>query len=144
MKTDFTKTYEQAIAQTQAQFEKFLPQAQKSFEDMAVEGKANMDAFVKAGEIAQAGAKKFTDELTKLQQAMIEQNVANAKALMGTKNVQEALELESGYVRKSFDTWVADSNKVAELSMKIATDVVEPIQARATAAAETVKKSVAA
>ena len=143
MNTDFTKSYEQAMKQTQAQFEKFLPQFQKSFEDMAVEGKANMDAFVKAGEIAQAGTKSLTDEMTKLQKTAMEQTVANAKALMGIKNVQEAIELESGYVRKSFDNWVADSNKVAELSMKIATDVAKPIQARATAAAETVNKTVA-
>lgn len=142
MTNDFTKTYEQAVAQTQAHFAKFMPQASKSFEDLAAQGKANMEALVKAGELAQAGAKTLGDELTSLNKAAVEANVANVKALMAVKDVQEAIELQSGQVREGFDKWLAESNKVAELSLKIATDVAEPIQARANVAAEEVQVAV--
>lgn len=139
MNTDFTKAYGQALAQTQEHFAKFMPQASKSFEDLAAQGKANIDALVKSGELAQAGAKTLGDELTKLNKAAIEANVANIKALMAVKNVQEAVELQSGQVREGFDTWLAESNKVAELSLKIATDVAEPLKVRAEAAAKDVQ-----
>jgi hypothetical protein len=49
------------------------------------------------------------------------------KAALGAKSLNEALNLQSSFARRSYDGLLARSTKVGELATKVAQDAVEPI-----------------
>lgn len=126
-----TKGYEQVIAMTKEQVEKFVPTAVKGFDDLAAIGKGNVDAAIKAGQIAAKGFEALGKEVTACNKKAFETGVANTKALLGAKTFQEAIELQTGFVRGSFDEFVANGTKFSELSIKLAQETVEPLTAQA-------------
>ncbi|MDJ0948898.1 MAG: phasin family protein [Alphaproteobacteria bacterium] len=137
----FTKGYDQMFVATKEQVEKFLPNAVKGLDEMSKFGKENMDAAVKASTIAAKGFEAIGKEVTEYNKKAFEASVANAKALMGVKTVQEALELQTGFARSSFDDFVSKGTKISELSVKVAQDAVEPVNARFAEAVEKLVKS---
>jgi phasin family protein len=62
----------------------------------------------------------------------LEGNVAATKAILGAKNLREVVDLQSAYTRKSFDQALAESAKLTEMSVKVANEAMQPIQARVT------------
>ena len=103
----------------------------KGMEELVAVGKGNLEAVVQANTAAVAGAKRFNTEVAAYLKAAYEANLAAAKALAGAKTVQEAVELQNGHVRASFDTAVAKGTELSEVAMAVANDVAEPLQARA-------------
>jgi phasin family protein len=67
-----------------------------------------------------------------------------AKAFMGVRSLREAVDLQSEVSRTQFDRLMADSAKLTELSLKVANEAFQPIQARFNVAFEQVLKPVAA
>ena len=129
----FGQGYEQFVAVTQEQVEKFLPGAGKGLDEFTKLGKDNMDAAIEAGTIAAKGFEAIGKEVTDFNKMLFEAGVANAQAMMGIKTVQEAMELQTGFARNSFDEFVAKGTKISEMSVKVAQDVAEPVNARFTA-----------
>jgi phasin family protein len=83
-------------------------------------------------------------EFMSIAQSAVEANVATAKALFGAKTVREVIELQTEFSRSRFDSLVAESAKLTELSMALANDTIEPIQLRLNATVEKLMKPVAA
>lgn len=135
------KGYDQFVNMTREQFEKFVPNATKGFDELATFGKGNVDAAVKAGTIAAKGWEIIGKEVADYNKRALEQGMANAKALMGVKTVQEAVELQTGFARISFDEFVAEGTKLSEMGLKVAREASEPINARVNAAVETFTKA---
>ena len=140
----FNQGYEQFFATTKEQVEKFLPGAVQGLDEFTKLGKDNMDAAIEAGTIAAKGFEAISQEVTDYNKRIFEAGVANAKALMGVKTVQEAMELQTGFARNSFDEFVSKGTKISELSVKVAQDVAEPVNARFTATVEKLTKQNAA
>lgn len=139
-----TKGIEQVMSATKEQVEKFAPNAAKGFDDASRIGKGNVDAAVKAGTIAAKGFETIGKELTDFNKMVFETSMANTKALFGAKTVQEAIELQTGFAREGFETFVAQGTKISELSVKVAQDVAEPLSTQATAAAQEFVKPLSA
>ncbi|MGD9539163.1 MAG: phasin family protein [Alphaproteobacteria bacterium] len=104
--------------------------AQATFAELAGIGRENFDAFVKASTIAAQGYGAITQHWMDFAKSTVEQSVETARAVMSTKNVKDALELQSGFARAAFDRYVDEANKISELSVKTATDALAPIQKR--------------
>jgi len=136
--------YEQAIAATREQVEKFAPGATKGFEELSVFGKQNMEAAVAISTIAAKGFEILGKEIAAYNQKALEAGVANTKTLMGAKTFQEAVELQTGFARQGLDDLVAEGTKLSELSLKVAQDTAGPLNARVNAAVEKFGKPLAA
>lgn len=126
----FNQGYEKFVAASREQLEKVMPEAGKNFDEVAKAGRANMDAWVKANDILVKGFEKIGQEFADFGKTTSEKQMAAAKAIMGVKNVQEAIELQSGFAREAFDKFVAESTKLSEMAVKVANESAEPIQAR--------------
>lgn len=138
-----TKGYDKAVEMTKEQVEKSFPQATEKFNEAADFGKGNMDAVFSAGAIASKGLESLAEEVAALSQNAFDANVSNTKALFSAKTPQEAMELQTTLARTSFDTMVAASTKVSELYVKVANEVMEPLQARTQKLMETYGKAAA-
>lgn len=135
---------EKAVAAAKEQADKIVPQTLKGIDETVAFNKANIDATVKAGTIAATGMIAMIEKVAGWQKAAIEAGLANAEKLSGVKDVQGAVELQSGLVREGYDVAVANATELGEMAKTVANDVSAPLQARVEAAVEIAKKPVAA
>ena len=137
---------EQTFATAKEQFEKFSQRFLGGFGgygDLASVGRENIEAFVKASTIWAKGTEEIGKSVAALTQAQVEASLATTKALLGVTNFKQALEIQNEAAKTSLDKLMAEGNKITELSMKVANEAIEPIQARVTVAVEKILKPAA-
>lgn len=139
-----TKGYEQMVALAREQVGTAMPKAIKAFDEMANFGKGNVDAALKAGKIAANGWETIGREVANFNKTTLETGVANARALFGAKTLKEAIELQTGFARAAYDTFMSEGTKLSEMTIKVAQETAEPISVRVNQAVEKVGKPLAA
>lgn len=138
------QTVEQAVAATKEQVEKASTAALKSYDEYATMNKETVDAYVKASNVFAKGFEDLGKTVFAFAQSQAETNVNAAKALMTAKTINDVVEIQSDLARTQFDAFVAEGTKVSEMSLKVANETVEPIQARFNVVVEKMMKPVAA
>ena len=139
-----TKGYEQALQMTKEQVEKASTAMFKGYDEFSALNKDTIDAYVTSGKIFAKGVESLNREIFSFAQSAMETNVASAKAIFGARNVREMLEVQAEQSRANFDNFVAESTKIAEMSVAVANEAVEPIQARMKVTVEKMLKPIAA
>lgn len=112
------------------------------YSDFASVGKENIEAVVKSGAVMVKGMEILSQEIMAFTKSSIEGNMAVAKAVFGAKSVNEAVDLQTEYARKSFDQAIAEGTKLTEMSIKVTNEAVAPIQARVNLAVDQVSKPI--
>lgn len=135
---------ENAVAVTTAQAEKASAAAFKGYDDAAAIGQQTLDAYVQSTTLFAKGFELFSREVLAFTQSSIENNAAVAQALFNAKSVQEVVDLQTEYSRKSFDSVVEESGKLTEMSMDVASKAMEPIKAQVDQNVEKLFKPLAA
>jgi len=108
----------------------------KGYEDFAAFGKANLEAFVQANKLFTSGIETLSKEVVSLAQSSLESSTAATKAMFAAKTIKDVVELQTDFAKTSFEKLVANSTKIGEMTVKLATDSAAPIGARVTAASE--------
>ncbi len=139
-----TTSYEQTLALAQEQVEKASSSLFQGYDDVTTLGKDNIDAYMQSTTLFAKGVEAMGKELMSFTQSAVDTNVANAKALFGAKTVRELIDLQTDFSRSGFDSLVAESAKFTELSMSLANETIEPLQARLNATVEKMMKPIAA
>lgn len=139
-----TKGYDEAVAATKANVEKASEAAFKGYDDIKGQGKDNLDAVVRANSVLAKGVETLGQEMIGFATASVAAQVAAAQALAGAKTFQVVIELQNTYARASFDQFVAESARLSELTLKVASETAEPLQARVKHTVETLFKPLAA
>lgn len=138
------KGYEQFTKLTNEQLKKTFPAAADKLEQVADFNKGNLEALFAAGQAATKAFETIGQEFAALNQSVLETSLANAKALIACKTVQEAVEVQSEQARAGFEKAVAQGSKLGEIAAKVTGEAIKPINARVNEAAETFAKPVAA
>jgi phasin family protein len=125
--------------------------AKKAFEkgsevmkDIVEFNKANLEAIAESGKIAAKGAQTATQNAVEIGRRNWETTVAHTKELTAVKAPADFVKMQSEFARKQFDATVADFSKATEFYVKLAGDVVAPIQNRYSVVAKQMKDRVAA
>ena len=139
-----TKGYEQALTMTKEQVEKMSENLFKGYDQFSTVGKDSVDAYVKSGTILAKGYEAMGKEVMSFAQDAMEANLAMAKSLMSAKTLREVIDMQTEYSRKSLDQAMAESAKLAELSVKVTNEAFEPIQTQVNQNVERIFKPVAA
>jgi phasin family protein len=113
----------------------------KSTEDFVAFGKGNLEAFTKSGQIWAAGMQDLTKQFAVTAKASFDESVATFKALSTVKSVKEAIDLQSVYGKAVLAKAMAESNKLADASIKLTEQAMAPLTARVTVAVETFGKA---
>jgi phasin family protein len=87
-----------------------------------------IDAFMKFNAALTAGLQEISNHVLASTQNTIELNLATGKAILGIKTPQEMVEIQSGWMRQCFSAAVSGSTKLSEISTKIASQAVTPVQ----------------
>ncbi len=133
--------YEQAVAMTKQQVEKTMALTQ-DYGDITAIGKETVEAAISAGSLMVKGFETLGKEWASFARQSVEGNVAATTAIFGAKTLNEVVDLQNDYARKSFDQFVEESAKLTELSVKVANEALAPIQTRVNLAVEQITKTV--
>ena len=114
------------------------------YEDLTTAGKSNIDAYIAFSTIVANGMESLGKEVMDYAQSSLQANFAVAKGLMAAKTIEEAIDLHTDHTRSSLDSIVDEAAKLTELSVELAHQAMEPIQARVSETAETLFKPLAA
>jgi phasin family protein len=115
----------------------------KGYDDVTAFGKANLDAFIQANQVFAKGIEELSKEVMSLTQVSLENAAAAAKAIFQAKSIKDVVELNADYTKTSFDKFVANSTKLSELGVKVATDALAPVTARVNVAVSKITKPAA-
>jgi phasin family protein len=113
----------------------------KSTEDFVAFGHANLEAFVKSGQIWSAGVQELTKQIATTAKASFDESISTFKAMSTAKSVKEAMDLQSSFAKAALEKAMAESNKLTDASIKLTEQTLAPITARVTVAVETFGKS---
>jgi phasin family protein len=141
------KGYEKAVAMTKENVEAAVKASTslfKNYEEIVSFNKDNLEAFVRAGTIFAKGMQEATKSAFSATQETIEESVAASKAMLGAKSLKEIVDLQTGFVKTSFDKAVAEGGKISETNMKLAEEAFGPINERVTATVSKLMKPIAA
>ena len=113
--------------------------APKGFEEATEFGQKNVEALVKASELAAKAAESINEEITSFAKKSFEDSVTAAKDLASAKSATELLEKQSAFAQSAFEGFVAQANKMNEMFTTTAKEVTAPLNERFEAAGETMK-----
>jgi phasin family protein len=145
MSDKFTKTVPALTAaaeKTQTQVTATVEKTLKTAQEMAAFGKGNLDAFIASGQIWAAGVQDLSKSFMASAKEQMDQAVEAVNAFAAVKSFVDFAELQAAFVRTSLDKAITETNKLTDASTKLATDVLAPLTARVTLAAEAFGRAV--
>jgi phasin family protein len=118
--------------------------AVKNYDQFLGYGKDSVEAYMKAASAAGKGAETLHNEIYTYSKQSIEDSIAAAKALLGSKSAHEAFELQTDFAKTAFDAYVNELTKISELMVSTTKEAFEPLQSRVAAWVEVVQNARAA
>jgi hypothetical protein len=100
----------------------------KNFDDMQKLGKDNMDVAMKSFGAVSKGFQAIAAEVADYSKKSFEQGTAALEKLMGAKSVDKAMEVQSDYIKSSYEGFVAEATKIGELYADIAKESYKPYE----------------
>lgn len=116
--------------------------AAKGYDKLVAFNKENFEAVLAAGNAAAKGVEEINAEVIAYGKEAIEDNIAAAKALLTAKTLRDAVDLQTEWFKSSFDSYVSRTTKLSEMTVKVTQDAFQPVNARLTAAVETLIRPV--
>ena len=98
--------------------------------------KKNLEAVMTSVTAAAKGAETLGASVFAYSKKAMEEQVAAAKILASAKSLQEVVELQTGFAKSAFETYIAEMNKMAETFSASVKDSMTPISERVTAVVE--------
>ena len=97
------------------------------YEELGTLARDHFDATIKSANAATKG----WDELARSTSGILQESVARAmsasKTILGARNLREVTDLHNEVVKDIFDSWIASTGRISEISARVTQDVVTPI-----------------
>ncbi len=147
-----TETVEKTTKEARAKAADFFADIREKASEAAEKGKkfaaeaaefnkANIEAMVEAGKIVAKGAQELGQANLEYAKKNFEELQAAIKEVTAVKNPTDFVKLQGEWMRKGFDTAVAQGSKNTEALVKLANDMFQPISNRFAVAADYFKKA---
>jgi Uncharacterized conserved protein len=98
------------------------------FEDMQKMMKDNMDSAMKSMDVISKGVQAIAVEATDYSKKSAEEATKAFEKIVGAKSVETVLELQSDYLKKSYEGAVSQMTKMGEMYMDLSKDVAKPYE----------------
>jgi phasin family protein len=135
-----TKKVEDFNADAQKTMEDGVQKMTKGIENVSAFGQDNVEAVVASSKIAAKAAETMTAEIAAFSKKTYEESIAAAKELTSCKSASEFFEKQTAFSKASIEDFVAEATKLNEMYTAAAKEVFAPLNARVTAAVETVRE----
>ena len=138
-----TAPFQSLFAEANERGQDTARRSQKVAEELVEITRGNIEALVDAGRIAAEGSRSIAQDVVAKSRESVEQTADAVRSLAEAKSPTEFIQLQSEFVRASFDRAVAESSRLTESLVKLAGEAIQPISNRATDNAERLNDLVA-
>lgn len=104
----------------------------KDFEEFQKTSKFNFDAAVRSFGEMNKGFQAIAAEMTDYSKKAFEDSTRVFEQLAGAKSVEQAVEIQSQYAKKAYDSYMAEMSKIGEMYAGLAKDAYKPVEAAMT------------
>jgi phasin family protein len=113
----------------------------KGYDQFVSFSKDTAEAVIKSANAAGKGLETINSEVFSYTRKSIEDGIVASKAIMASKSVNEAIQLQSEYSNAAFETYVDELAKFGDLALAITRSAATPLQARVSALVELVRSN---
>jgi len=99
----------------------------KAFEDINSVVSSYISAVTKSSAALWQGIEEITRSVSGFSQESLARAASAYTTMASTKSPKEVIETQTDFVKDSFDSAIAGSNKVSEISVRVAQDAMAPI-----------------
>jgi phasin family protein len=139
-----SETLESMVSAGSDAMKQSFERAVQGYDQLAAFNKATVEALIQATNAATKGFETINSEALAFSRQTIEESVAVAKAAIGSKSIQELIELQSDFTKSTFDSYVGQMTKMGDMVASIAKEAAEPLNSRVAALVEMVQGARAA
>ena len=100
----------------------------KNFEDFQKFGKDNVDTCMKQFGTVSKGWQAIATEFADYSKKTFEDGSAALEKLFGAKTLEKAIEVQSEYVKTTYEGFVAEATKLGELYTDLAKETYKPYE----------------
>jgi hypothetical protein len=108
--------------------QEMLEPFQKATDDFQKMGKTNYDAVLRSYSELNKGFQAIGAKVTDYSKQAFEDATRAFEQLVGAKSLEQAIEIQSQYAKKAYDTWVAEASKIGEMYAAVARDAYKPVE----------------
>lgn len=137
--TNGAETIETALHTGTEAMKDGFEKAVKGYDQIVTFTKDTAEAMIKSANAAGKGIETINGEVFAYTRKSIEESIAATKAIMGSKSVDEAIQLQSEYGKTVFEAYVDELAKFGDLALATAKDAATPLQARVAAFVDLVR-----
>ena len=101
----------------------------KGFEEFQKVSKDGFDAAVRSFGEMNKGFQAIAAEVTDYSKKAFEDSTRAFEQLTGAKSIEQAVEIQSQYAKKAYDTYMAEMSKLGEMYVGLAKDAYKPVEA---------------
>ena len=124
------------------QIEKTQRQLAGSVEEVTTFSKSNVEACTQAASILSSGLQDISQAIFNHMQASMQNAMNTSKALLGVKTMRDLVDLQTAYVKGTFDSLMSESTKLSEIAVRVSSQAAEPINARVSDVVEKISERV--
>lgn len=100
----------------------------QQFDQIQKFGQENLDTAIKTFGSVTKGAQAIAVETADYARKSLEQSTATFEKLAGAKSLDKAIEIQSDYLKTSYEGFVAQSAKIGELYQAFAKEALKPFE----------------
>ena len=100
----------------------------KNFEDFQKLGKDNVDTCMKQFGTVSKGWQAIATEFADYSKKSFEDGSAALEKLFGAKSLEKAIEVQSDYVKTTYEGFIAEATKLSELYTDLAKETYKPYE----------------
>ena len=104
----------------------------QQFEEFQKVGKDGFDAAVRSFGEVNKGFQAIAAEMTGYSKRALEDGTRTFEQLAGAKTVEQAIEIQSQYVKRAYDAYTAEVSKLGELYVGLARNAYQPVKSALT------------
>ncbi|WP_160004327.1 phasin family protein [Rhizobium sp. 18055] len=110
-----------------------------NFEDTNRKSKEAMDTVLKSYSDTAKGLQAIATEATEYSKKSFQDAVSHVETLSGARSFEAVFELQSGYVKSAYESFMAEATKLTEMYSDIAKSAYKPYDAPVAAATKATK-----
>jgi phasin family protein len=105
-----------------------MSDVQRYGEEFQRASKDGFDASVRSFGEMNKGFQAIAAEVTNYSKKAFEDSTRAFEQLIGAKSIEQAIEIQSQYAKKAYDTYVAEMSKIGEMYVGLAKDAYKPVE----------------
>lgn len=102
----------------------------KNFDDVQKIGKDSMDASLKSFGMVSKGLQAIASETADYAKKAFEEGTAASERFAAAKSIDKVMEVQTDYLKKSYESFVAQSAKVSQLYADLAQELYKPFESQ--------------